>query len=170
MGRIEAICISRRKGIPKRTVASARLIAAWGISGDAHAGHWHRQVSLLAGESIDEVRKKLPGLAHGAFAENIVTREVDLKELTIGDHIKLGKSLLEITQIGKECHSACIIKKTTGDCIMPREGIFARVINGTTIRPGDQVFVLKKGDSPPNRCACKDALSRLAFGEPGATT
>ena len=107
----------------------------WGIDGDAHAGDWHRQVSLLAGESIDNVKEVLPTLKNGAFAENIITRGIDLMMLNIGDRLQVGDSVvLEVTQIGKECHNnGCAIKKATGDCIMPREGIFARVIQGGEI-------------------------------------
>jgi MOSC domain-containing protein YiiM len=113
-----------------------------GIVGDAHAGPWHRQVSLLARESIDRVREVLPDLGDGDFAENVVTAGVDLPDLRIGDRLLLGgKSLLEVTQIGKECHEACAIRQAIGDCIMPREGIFCRVIEGGPLRAGDAVEV-----------------------------
>lgn len=138
MGEVEAVCISARKGIIKQAVAEVELLTNWGIAEDAHAGDWHRQVSLLAGESIDRVKEKLPKLAHGVFAENIVTRGVDLTALKIGDRLLIGEKVeLEITQIGKECHnSGCAIKKATGDCIMPREGIFSRVLKGGKVRAG----------------------------------
>ena len=134
-GYIEAICISAKKGRVKKAVDSAMLEENWGIVDDAHAGPWHRQISLLTGESIDTVKKKLPSLDHGAFAENIVTRGIDLNELAIGDRLQIADHvLLEITQIGKECHNAgCAIKKATGDCIMPRQGLFTRVIQGGKI-------------------------------------
>ncbi|NOY58425.1 MAG: MOSC domain-containing protein [Calditrichaeota bacterium] len=137
MGFIEAICISDKKGVVKNEIPRAELRADWGIVGDAHAGNWHRQVSLLAGESIDRVKQLMPDLARGAFAENIITRGFDLRTLTIGDRLLLGREVvLEVTQIGKKCHHGCLIKQTTGDCIMPREGIFARVIKGGVLSPG----------------------------------
>ena len=138
MGSIEAICISTDKGVVKIPLNEITLKEYWGIEGDAHAGEWHRQVSLLAGESIDRMRHKMPELDHGMFAENIVTRGIDLSGLTIGDRLEIGKSVvLEITQIGKECHNAgCAIKRTTGECIMPKEGLFCRVLKGGTVTPG----------------------------------
>ena len=135
MAHVEAVCLSRKKGIVKKEQDKAILRENWGVEGDAHAGDWHRQVSLLAGESIDTVKEILPTLKNGAFAENIITRGIDLTSLTIGDRLQIGDEVvLEITQIGKECHnSGCAIKKATGDCIMPREGIFSRVIQGGEI-------------------------------------
>ena len=135
MAHVEAVCLSRKKGIVKKEQGRVILRENWGLEGDAHAGEWHRQVSLLAGESIDTVKEVLPTLKNGAFAENIITRGIDLNTLNIGDRLQIGEEvLLEITQIGKECHnSGCAIKKATGDCIMPREGIFARVIHGGEI-------------------------------------
>ncbi len=137
-GYIEAICISPQKGMVKMEVPQALLETDWGIQGDAHAGVWHRQISLLAGESIDCVRKRLPGIRHGIFAENIVTRNIDFTELAVGDTLCIGEDVvLEVTKIGKKCHNdGCIIKKKTGDCIMPREGVFCRVIKGGTLTPG----------------------------------
>jgi MOSC domain-containing protein YiiM len=138
MGFIEAICISIEKGVVKKAVSEISLLPGWGIEGDAHAGDWHRQVSILAGESIDRMRRKLPELDHGMFAENIVTRGIDLSILTIGDSLLIGDDIvLEITQIGKECHNAgCAIQRATGECIMPKEGLFCRVVQGGTITPG----------------------------------
>jgi MOSC domain-containing protein YiiM len=132
MAFVEAVCISRKKGMVKKEQDKVDVRENWGIEGDAHAGDWHRQVSLLAGESIDTVKEILPTLKNGAFAENIITRGIDLNRLRIGNRLQIGDDvILEITQIGKECHNAgCAIKKATGDCIMPREGIFARVIQG----------------------------------------
>lgn len=143
MAYVEAVCISDKKGIVKRERAEVMLKAAWGMEGDAHAGEWHRQISLLAGESIDNVRKILPTLKNGAFAENIITRGLDLTALAVGDRLRVGDGvLLEITQIGKECHNqGCAIKKATGDCIMPREGLFAKVIEGGLLKPGDSIEV-----------------------------
>jgi len=135
MAYVEAVCLSHKKGIVKKEQGNVVLIDNWGIDGDAHAGDWHRQVSLLAGESIDNVKEVLPTLKNGAFAENIITRGIDLTTLKIGDRLQIGDTvILEITQIGKECHNdGCAIKKATGDCIMPREGIFSRVIQGGEI-------------------------------------
>jgi MOSC domain-containing protein YiiM len=141
MGYVEAVCVSPKKGMVKKSMPQVLLQQDWGIADDAHAGKWHRQVSLLAGESIDLVKKQLPGLHHGSFAENIVTRDIDLAGLKIGDRLALGKTVvLEITQIGKECHNqGCAVKRKTGDCIMPREGLFAKVICGGTVKPGDRI-------------------------------
>jgi len=143
---VEAVCISERKGIVKREQVEVFLVADWGIKNDAHAGDWHRQVSLLAGESIDLVKKVLPTLKNGAFAENIVTRGIDLTTLQLRDRLQVGKDvILEITQIGKECHNnGCAIKKLTGDCIMPREGLFSKVIKGGAIKAGDPINLQPK--------------------------
>jgi MOSC domain-containing protein YiiM len=125
----------------KKEQAKVVLRPDWGMENDAHAGDWHRQVSLLAGESIDAVKKILPSLKNGAFAENIITRGIDLTTLKVGDQLRLGEQvLLEITQIGKECHNdGCVIKKATGDCIMPREGLFAKVLQGGEAQAGDPI-------------------------------
>ncbi len=141
MAHVEAVCTSEKKGIVKRAQEKVVLKTQWGMENDAHAGDWHRQVSLLAGESIDNVKKVLPTLKDGAFAENIITRGLDLTALKIGDRLRVGEEvILEITQIGKECQNqGCAIKKATGDCIMPREGLFARVIQGGEAKPGDTI-------------------------------
>jgi MOSC domain-containing protein YiiM len=139
MGRIEAICISRAKGTVKETVPVAELRVDHGIVGDAHAGNWHRQVSLLPSESIAKVRDLLPDLADGAFAENLVTSGIDLGGVNVGDRVAIADGVvLEVTQIGKECHQGCAIRQITGDCIMPREGIFCRVLSGGRITPGSR--------------------------------
>ena len=138
-GKIEAICISSEKGVVKTTVDQAELRFAHGIVGDAHAGDWHRQVSMLATESIAKMKAILPDLADGAFAENIVVSGLELKSLPIGTKIHLGETVLELTQIGKECHYGCAIREATGDCVMPREGIFCKVLEGGMIQPGDSV-------------------------------
>jgi MOSC domain-containing protein YiiM len=141
MGHIEAVCISAKKGVVKREEQQVTLKADYGIEKDAHAGDWHRQVSLLAGESIDHVKESMPSLKNGAFAENIITRGIDLAALKIGDRLHIGNdAVIEVTQIGKECHNnGCAIKKLTGDCIMPREGIFAKVLHGGDVKAGDAV-------------------------------
>ncbi len=145
MGYIEAICISHKKGIVKKEISEARFIEDYGIEGDAHAGKWHRQVSLLAGESIDRMKEKIPALSKGAFAENVIIRGIDLSSIQVGTRLKIGREvLLEVTQIGKECHTSCAIKKLTGDCVMPREGLFARVLQGGVVRPKDSVEVVEK--------------------------
>ena len=138
MGVVEAVCVSAKKGMVKKEVPEILLKENWGIEGDAHAGDWHRQVSLLAGESIDAVKKKMPHLKHGVFAENIVTRGLDLLSLAIGDRLVVNDQVvLEVTQIGKKCHNdGCAIKKATGDCIMPKEGIFTKVIQGGVVKAG----------------------------------
>jgi len=144
MAHVEAVCISVKKGTVKREQPSVRLVEDWGMEDDAHAGKWHRQVSLLAGESIDNVKEVLPTLKNGAFAENIITRGIDLSSIRVGQQLSVGDDVvLEITQIGKECHNAgCAIKKATGDCIMPREGLFARVVKGGTISVNDPIDIL----------------------------
>ncbi len=143
MATIEAICISKKKGMVKKATSVATFKAGYGIIDDAHAGKWHRQVSLLAGESIDTVKEKLPTLKDGAFAENIITRDFDLGSVTVGDSLQIGTDIiLEITQIGKKCHNdGCVIKKATGDCIMPKEGIFAKVIQGGTAQANDSILL-----------------------------
>ena len=145
MAIVEAICTSSKKGIVKRPIEQAVFQTDFGIEGDAHAGKWHRQVSLLAGESIDIVKQQLPALKEGAFAENIITRGMDLTSLTVGDRLQVGSEIiLEITQIGKKCHNdGCAIKKATGDCIMPKEGLFARVIKGGKAKAGDPLTLDK---------------------------
>ena len=142
-GYIEAIGTSTEKGTIKLPVEKAVVVEGHGLQGDAHAGNWHRQVSLLAGESIDRLKKKMPELQQGAFAENIITRGVDLSSVGIGTMIRIGDDLeLKVTQIGKECHEGCVIKQKTGECIMPTEGIFAKVIQGGIIKPGDHIEIL----------------------------
>lgn len=142
-GKLKAISISEKKGVPKSNIETAELIENWGIKGDAHAGEWHRQISLLALESIERMKEKgLPDLTPGIFAENITTEFLLLPELAIGTRLKIGEDCeLEITQIGKECHSRCAIYYTAGDCVMPREGIFARVISGGIIKINDEIRI-----------------------------
>jgi MOSC domain-containing protein YiiM len=147
VGHVVAVSVSRKKGLAKTNVPSARLVEAWGIEGDVHAGEWHRQVSLLAVESIEKMRAKGLNVGPGAFAENITTESIDLPELQVGDRVRIGASELEITQIGKECHSRCEIYYRAGDCVMPREGIFARVRKGGQVRKGDMIEVSKR-DGP----------------------
>ena len=142
MGTVSAVCISDVKGVVKKPVSEITVRINHGIEGDAHAGDWHRQISLLADESVDKLRDKIPDLSAGVFAENILTRGLCLHELPIGTKLRAGKTLLEVTQIGKVCHDGgCAIRKQTGDCVMPREGIFTIVLEEGVIRPGDSISV-----------------------------
>ena len=141
MASVVAVCISEQKGTQKHPVAEIALRKAHGIVGDAHAGNWHRQVSLLGTESVDKLRAILPEIAPGAFAENILTEGITLYTLPVGTHLRVGSALLEVTQIGKECHHGCEIRRLTGECVMPREGIFAVVLEEGTVCAGDPVEV-----------------------------
>jgi len=146
MARIVSINISAQKGERKRPVGSARLVAGHGIEGDGHAGEWHRQVSLLANESVDTMREKGLDVGPGDFAENITTEGIDLVSLPVGTRLRLGPALVEVTQIGKECHDRCEIYRQAGDCVMPREGIFAKVLEGEAISDGDSMEVVEALD------------------------
>lgn len=144
--RIVSIAISKKKGTRKTCVEQATLLEGQGLEGDAHAGPWHRQVSFLAAESIEKARANGVKVSFGDFAENIATEGIDWLKLPVGTRLKLGDSaLVEITQIGKECHNKCAIYYQAGDCIMPREGIFARVLRGGTIRCKDPVTPVEEG-------------------------
>ncbi|MBI5267681.1 MAG: MOSC domain-containing protein [candidate division Zixibacteria bacterium] len=147
MGTVLAISVSAEKGTRKHNVSEALLVADSGIAGDAHAGPGHRQVSLLSLESIDTMRQMGAEVNPGDFAENITLSKVDLSEIAIGDSIMVGSAELIVTQLGKECHSRCAIFEAVGDCVMPREGIFTRVVNGGMIRPGDEVRVILHSDT-----------------------
>ena len=137
MGVIKGICISEKRGTAKHEIEEAILAKDWGIQGDAHAGHWHRQVSLLSYETIEEFREKGADIELGAFGENLIVSGYDFRNLAVGTRFQCGEAVLEMTQIGKECHSHCEIYKRMGECIMPREGVFAIVLHGGTIRKGD---------------------------------
>ena len=137
MGVIKGICISEKRGTAKYEIEEAILVKDWGIQGDAHAGHWHRQVSLLSYEKIEEFRKKGADIEPGAFGENLIVSGYDFRNLAVGTRFQCGEAVLEMTQIGKECHSHCEIYKRMGECIMPREGVFAIVVHGGTIRKDD---------------------------------
>lgn len=140
---VVAVCTSDKKGVRKKPVDVIELAVGTGVVGDAHAGAWHRQVSLLPDESVDELREVLPNLAPGDFAENILTRGLDLKSLPVGTVVAAGEALLAVTQIGKKCHNDCEIKRLTGKCAMPTEGIFAVVIRDGKVRAGDEVRVVE---------------------------
>lgn len=140
---IVSIALSKKKGTPKETVETADLLVDHGLRGDAHAGPWHRQVSFLAAESIEKARGRGLDVGFGDFAENIATRGVNWLEVPIGTLVNLGNSaVVEITQIGKECHARCAIYYRAGDCIMPKEGIFGKVLEGGSIRKGDAIRIV----------------------------
>ncbi len=141
MGKVISLNVSKKKGVNKEPVAEVSLRVDHGIEGDAHAGDWHRQVSLLAEESINVMRAKGLELDPGAFAENITTEGINLVNLPVGTRLVTEDTELEVTQIGKKCHQGCAIFQQVGDCIMPREGIFAKVIKPGKIHPGDFVRV-----------------------------
>ncbi|MBI5341764.1 MAG: MOSC domain-containing protein [Deltaproteobacteria bacterium] len=139
-GKVVAVSVSARKGEKKTPVPSVTLVEEHGARNDAHAGPGHRQVSLLSSESIGKMRAKGLSVGPGDFAENITVEGFDLLEARVGDRIRVGEAVLEISQIGKECHSRCAIYFQAGDCVMPREGVFARVIRGGKVAPGDAVL------------------------------
>lgn len=142
---VEAVCVSERKGTRKHPVDAIELVVGAGVSGDAHAGNWHRQVSLLPAEAVDTLRDILPELAPGDFAENILTRGLDLKALPVGTVLTVGTAELVVTQIGKTCHNECEIRRLTGKCVMPSEGIFCVVTRDGVVRVGDRVTVMTGG-------------------------
>ncbi len=142
MGTVKAVCTSEIKGIQKEEVPFIELKSDWGIADDAHAGAWHRQVSLLSYEKIQEFNDRGANVSNGAFGENIIVEGFDLKSLPLGTRFKSGDVVLELTQIGKECHAHCAIYHKMGDCIMPREGVFCKVIEGGRIAPGDSIDIV----------------------------
>lgn len=141
---VEAVCVSEEKGMRKHPVDEIELVVGEGVTGDAHAGRWHRQVSLLPVEAVDELRGLLPELAPGDFAENVLTRGLDLKALPVGTVLRAGAAELVVTQIGKECHAACEIRRLTGRCAMPTEGIFCVVTRAGSLRAGDRLEVVSQ--------------------------
>ncbi|MEN6567728.1 MAG: molybdenum cofactor synthesis domain-containing protein [Veillonellales bacterium] len=142
-GKVAAVCISREKGVRKESVGEGKLIAGWGLEGDAHAGKWHRQVSLLSVSSIEKMREagkeKGIDLTPGNFAENLTIEGLELFTIPVGTYLTIGEALVEVTQIGKECHQGCEIFKQVGHCIMPKEGIFTRVLVGGRVKAGDSI-------------------------------
>jgi molybdenum cofactor synthesis domain-containing protein len=165
MGKITAICMSEKRGTAKKNVESASLIAAWGLEGDAHAGDWHRQVSLISSEKIAEFNAKGADVSPGAFGENIIIEGLDPRALPVGTRLRSGGALLEITQIGKECHSHCEIYHRMGDCIMPREGVFAKVLESGRVSVGDGIAVEARGAPVPWRAAVITLSDKASRGE-----
>lgn len=147
MGKIMAVCISEKRGTQKKNIEKVRLIENFGLEGDAHGGNWHRQVSLLSYEKVRAFEEKGILVEDGAFGENLLVEGFDFKTLPVGTRFRCGEALLEMTQIGKECHSHCEIYQAVGDCIMPREGVFARVLHGGVIQIGDEMEVVPSSDS-----------------------
>ena len=179
IGRIRAICISERKGTPKTEVEEARFLENFGIENDAHAGKWHRQVSLLEAEAVEAFKlsvRTVPDdpenaetepveILPGAFGENLLVEGIDLKALPCGSIFTIGDVRLKLTQRGKECHEGCVIRKKTGDCIMPREGVFAEVIHGGCVRKGDTITVETPSVDRPYRAAVITLSDKASRGE-----
>lgn len=147
MGKIMAVCISEKRGTQKKNIEKVRLIENFGLEGDAHGGNWHRQVSLLSYEKVRVFEEKGISVEDGVFGENLLVEGFDFKTLPVGTRFRCGEALLEMTQIGKECHSHCEIYQAVGDCIMPREGVFARVLHGGMIQIGDEMEIVPSSDS-----------------------
>lgn len=143
MGTLTAICTSEKRGTVKKAVDTAEIITDHGIKNDAHAGAWHRQISMLSREDIDDFNRRGGNVTDGEFGENLIISGLDFSQLTPGRRVQIGSAVLEITQIGKECHNDCEIKKRVGMCIMPLKGVFARVLSGGTIRPGDRADIIE---------------------------
>ncbi len=141
MGIVKAVCISEKKGTAKKNVGECRFIEDWGLEHDAHAGNWHRQVSLLSFDEVEKFRARGANVADGAFGENLLVEGFDFKTFPVGTVFECNDVVLELTQIGKKCHSECEIFHQVGDCIMPREGVFARVLHGGVIKAGDELYV-----------------------------
>lgn len=165
MGIIRGICISERRGTRKTEVPEAKLKRNWGIEGDAHGGNWHRQVSLLSLEKIKEFREKGADVDFGAFGENLIVEGFDFSSLPVGSRFRIGDAELEMTQIGKECHSHCAIYQTMGDCIMPREGVFAEVRKPGRIRVGDEILLLPEDPDRPLTAAVITLSDKGAAGQ-----
>ena len=164
-GTITAICISERRGTQKTPVDTVKLCKDWGIEGDAHAGHWHRQVSLLSQEEIDAFKAEGANVYPGAFGENVAVRGISLTKLPVGTKLRCGDAILEVTQIGKDCHSHCTIYHQMGKCIMPTNGIFARVLQEGEISVGDTMSVMPETGKEPLRAAVITLSDKGAAGE-----
>jgi TatD DNase family protein len=143
MGKVMAVCISEKKGTQKKEIGEVNVIADWGFENDAHAGKWHRQVSMLSYEKIEEFKAKGAPVTDGAFGENLIISGYDFKTMEIGTKFQCNDVVLELTQIGKECHNGCEIYQIMGDCIMPREGVFTKVLHGGVIHTGDEFIVIE---------------------------
>lgn len=144
MGNVIAVCTSEKKGTQKKNIGTATFVENWGIEHDAHAGHWHRQVSLLSHDRVEEFRARGAQVDDGAFGENLVVAGFDFKSMPIGTKFQCNDVILELTQVGKECHAHCQIYQVMGDCIMPREGVFTKVLHGGTISVGDTLTVMEE--------------------------
>ena len=164
-GSVIAVCTSEKKGTQKKTVSEIRLVAEHGIEGDAHAGKWHRQVSMLSLEKIKEFWAKGADVDYGAFGENIICEGFELSALPVGTRFKIGDALLELTQIGKECHTHCAIYHQVGDCIMPREGVFTKVLEGGIVKPGDEIELIEVDPERPFTAAWITLSDKGAAGE-----
>ncbi|MCC8099589.1 MAG: MOSC domain-containing protein [Clostridiales bacterium] len=165
MGKVIAVCTSEVRGTQKKTVDSGYFAVDWGIQGDAHAGNWHRQVSLLSADKIEAFNRRGAHVAPGAFGENLVVEGFDFRALPVGTLLRCGDVLLEMTQIGKDCHSHCEIYKKMGDCIMPREGVFARVLEPGTITVGDEMVIVPRTTPRPWQAAVITLSDKGARGE-----
>ncbi len=144
MATVRAICVSEVRGVQKREVSEAYLRREHGVEGDAHAGPWHRQVSLLSASSVERLQERVDfPLVPGAFAENILVDGLDVWTLPVGTRLTVGGALCEVTQIGKQCHNDCAIRRAAGDCVMPREGVFVRVLRSGAVKKGDAVALVK---------------------------
>ena len=164
-GRVRAICISKERGTEKQAVPEGHFLVDFGIQGDAHAGNWHRQVSLLSYEKVEAFNQRGADVSDGAFGENLVVEDIDFASLPVGTRLCAGTAQLEMTQIGKECHSHCAIYKRMGECIMPREGVFARVIQEGIIRPGDDMTAIAPQEDRPFQAAVITLSDKGARGE-----
>ena len=142
MAKLVAICISEKKGIGKTQINEVELVEGFGLKGDAHGGNWHRQVSLLEKEKIEDFIARGGKVKFGDFGENLVTEGLDLNKIQVGDKVTVGDAIIEITQKGKKCHDKCHIYKMVGDCIMPKNGVFGTVQKGAVVKPGDEITVL----------------------------
>ena len=165
MGKILGICISEKRGTEKHEIQEANLVKDWGIEGDAHGGKWHRQVSLLSFEKIEDFRAKGAEVDFGAFGENLIVEGYDLRALPVGTRFQIGDAVLELTQIGKECHSHCQIYKRMGDCIMPREGVFTEVVKPVHIKVGDEITMIPPKKDRPFTAAVITLSDKGAAGE-----
>lgn len=164
-GRVRAICISKERGTEKQAVPEGYFLVDFGIQGDAHAGNWHRQVSLLSYDKVEAFNQRGADVSDGAFGENLVVEGIDFASLPVGTRLCAGTAQLEMTQIGKECHSHCAIYKRMGECIMPREGVFARVIQEGIIRPGDDMTAIAPQEDRPFQAAVITLSDKGARGE-----